>query len=269
MSEQTVSSIDDPRLDPFRDLKRTNRTRHENHFIAEGIRVVQRLLSSDFAVRSIVIDQAHRERFPEDLGERTDLFVLPTELASSLVGFRFHAGVLACGERPVVEQFDHWMSKLGDHRTLVVCPRITDPENIGTLIRLCAGFGIDGLIVGTQSTDPFSRRSIRVSMGHAFSLPIYQSDNLLHDLTSLRNHYGYQRIAVELTDDAVPLQQIQRSKRSLLMFGNETDGLANEYLAVADISTLIPMHGQVDSLNVAISAAIVMYHLSCCEERQA
>ncbi|MCA8998679.1 MAG: RNA methyltransferase [Planctomycetaceae bacterium] len=262
MSEYLLSSTDDPRLDPYRDLKRTNRTRGSRHFIAEGIRVVERLLASDFEVQSVVVDEAHRRRFPEDLGERTDVFVLPSKLANELVGYRFHAGVLGCGERPAERRLVDWIETLTSHRLLVCCPRITDPENIGTIIRLCAGFGVDGLLVGTQSTDPFSRRSIRVSMGHAFSLPIQESSNLMVDLLQLRQDFDYEIVAVEVTDTAETLKDYRPGPRSVLLFGNESDGLSRELIDFSDRATMIPMHGQVDSLNVAISAAIVMHHVT-------
>lgn len=223
---------------------------------------MQRLLRSDFQIRSIVVSEAHLARLPADLSQRLDVFVLPVELASELVGFKFHAGVLACVERPAKKALNDWLDQLAGHQTFIACPRLTDPENMGTMIRLAAGFGVSGLLVGEQSTDAFSRRSVRVSMGHAFALPIYQSENMLSDIRHLAEEHDFEIVSVELTDDAIPLHTFQPGQRTLLLFGNETDGLSADYLETSQQTVMIPMSGQVDSLNVANSAAIVLYHLT-------
>lgn len=263
VGEFRISSLEDPRLEPFRHLKRTNTTRWSPHFIAEGIRVVERLLAGDFPVASVLVSEPYRHRFPADLGERTTVLTIPQPLVELLVGYQFHAGVLACGLHKPETSLDDWLNLQAPPALLVACPRITDPENLGTIIRLGAGFGAGGLMVGRKSTAPFSRRSIRVSMGHVFALPIRQPVDDLAELRSLRRDYGYEIVAVELTPDAIPLKYFRPGPRTCLLFGNESDGLSPEYLAAADRTVMIPMHGQVDSLNVAISAAIVLNH--CAE----
>ena len=70
--------------------------------------------------------------------------------------------------------------------TIVVCPDIANTENLGTLIRIAAGFGADAMVLGERSCNPFYRQSVRVSMGTVFSLPIVESKNILSDLRRLR-----------------------------------------------------------------------------------
>ncbi len=100
MPTEIIESLDDPRLDPYRNLKSTNRTRWSNQFIAEGMLVVERLLASDFEVVSVVASRKMElgkscRWCPSDC----PLYLLEHTLAEQLVGYTFHTGVLACGVR--------------------------------------------------------------------------------------------------------------------------------------------------------------------------
>ena len=102
--------------------------------------------------------------------------------------------VAAAGKRRESPSISEWLpTETTLPELVVVCPRITDPDNLGTLIRLCVGFGVRALLLGPGSTDPFSRRVLRVSMGHAFFLPICLPIVMvaagLGNLISLRNRF--------------------------------------------------------------------------------
>src|SRR5438045_6257352 len=104
---------------------------------------------------------------------------------------------------------------------LVILPDIHSVENIGSLVRLSAGFGADAIILGERCHDPFWRQSVRVSMGTIFTLPLVQSDNLLHDLRRLRREWGIELIATVLDASAEPLENAKRKPRMALLFGGE------------------------------------------------
>ena len=96
---EIIDSLDDPRLDPYRNLKSTNRTRWSNQFIAEGLLVVERLLASDFEVVSVVATRKMERQVVPLVPKDCPLLLLEHTLAEQLVGYTFHAGVLACGVR--------------------------------------------------------------------------------------------------------------------------------------------------------------------------
>lgn len=258
-----IDDLSDPRLDPYRSLKLSNQTRHGRHLIAEGHRVVRRLVESDFGVDSILVTDRRAHVISDIDAERNTIYLLPEDLASQLVGFEFHGGVVAAGWRkpsPALSEFLPAVPTAAD--LIVVCPRITDPDNLGTLIRLCVGFGVRGLLLGPGSTDPYSRRVLRVSMGHAFFMPIIEAEDLAPPLTAMRERYGYQFLATVLDQSARRLDEFPFGGPGAptgLLFGNEADGLPDEWIQFCDEQVTIPMGPQADSLNVAVSAGIFLH----------
>lgn len=263
MSIEHINDLSDPRLAPYRSLKQSNLTRWSGLFIAEGEKVVRRLLTSRYVTRSILLSErkAHLARGLEFAGHQ--VFVLPQSLAEELVGYGFHAGVLACGERPEGTTLKSLIAPPPPSmqtQVAVVCARITDPDNLGTMFRLCAAFGAGPLILGPGSSDPLSRRTLRVSMGYALHVPMMESENLFLDLARLKKE-GYMLAATVLDPNASQLRHFTSwHYRIALLFGNEADGLDRECIDQANMRVTIPMSGGTDSLNVALAAGIFLHH---------
>lgn len=263
----SLTDLNDPRLDPYRNLKLTNQTRTTGPLIAEGHRVVRRLVDSDFAVESIVVSERRKHTIDDIDSDRYQIYVIPEEVGTQLVGFEFHAGVLAAGKRRESPSISEWLPRNATASELVVvCPRITDPDNLGTLMRLCVGFGVRALLLGPGSTDPYSRRVLRVSMGHAFFLPIVQTDDLAPHLIALRERHGFKFLATVLDETATPLDQFPFGgtsdgvpTRMGLLLGNEADGLEPEWINFCHDRVTIPMGPQADSLNVSVAAGIFLH----------
>ncbi|WP_437202608.1 TrmH family RNA methyltransferase [Planctomicrobium sp. SH664] len=261
MPEIQLDQLDDPRLLPYRDLKKTNLTRWSGQFIAEGIRVVERLLASGLQIESVLITQEQRHRLPAEMGQRTTVLVVPQSLAELIVGYRFHAGVLACARRPDNPELRSLVARTSDRSLLIGCPQTTDPDNLGNIIRIGAAFGISGLLAGQETADLYSRRTLRVSMGNAFQLPMRLSDDFAADLRQLQSQ-GYQIVASCLSPQAIPLREFVPSSRMVLLLGNEANGLEETLLQLADQQVVIPMAAGVDSLNVSIATGILLYELT-------
>lgn len=255
-----LSTLDDPRLEPYRDLKSTNLTRWSGRFIAEGRRVVRRLLESDFVTESILLSERKCDFLESGVPDDVDVLLVPQTLAEELVGYNFHQGVMACGRRKAPRDLAAVIpADAGVAALLVACPRMTDPDNLGGLIRLCAAFGVRGLLLGRGCADPFSRRTLRISMGAAFKLPIVDCDDLAADLRRLREDYGLRLSATLLDESAVPLSRTANASRRVLLFGNEADGLEPEWVALCDERLTIPMAASADSLNVTVAAGIFLH----------
>jgi tRNA G18 (ribose-2'-O)-methylase SpoU len=255
-----ISSIDDPRLEPYRNLKDTNRTRWAGLFIAEGEKLVRRLLASDYPIESILLSDRHEQQLAPLAPPDAPLWIVPDALVETLVGFNFHRGILACGRRkpqPRLEQ----LAPLDRRVTLIVCPNVQDPENLGSILRIGAALGGDGVIVGMAAADPFSRRVLRVSMGAALRVPVRQSPDLAADLRQLAGPLGVQLAATVLDPMAEPLAGAARPERFALLLGSEGHGLPPEIVAQCHRKITIPMHGGTDSLNVAVAAGILLYQL--------
>jgi tRNA G18 (ribose-2'-O)-methylase SpoU len=264
MPIELVTALDDLRLAPYANVRQTNLTRWSGLFIAEGRRVVERLLASEYRVESVLVsDRRHEAMLATWPAERLDsvpLLVVPQQLAEHLVGYNFHAGVLACGRRFAPFGVAETLAVCRHSQTVVACPRITGPDNLGAILRCCAALGIDAVLLGAGSCDPFSRRVLRVSMGAAFTLPIAESPTLQSDLLAARDADGWQLIAATIDEAAEPLCDAIRLQRIVLVLGNEADGLDETWRAACDRRVMIPMASAVDSLNVAVAAGVMLHH---------
>jgi len=255
-----IQNLDDRRLEVYREIRNSSLVRNHRKFIAEGWRVVDRMLDQGIEVESILISERKAETLGPKFTDHADVFVLSQPEAETLIGYNFHAGILACGLEPANADLEHLVRK---NAPIVCCPNMTRPDNLGSLIRLAAGFGMAGLLVGSKTADPYLRRVIRVSMGTIFSLPIRVSDSLERDLDELKR-LNFKFIAAESTDTSIPLDNASRDafpSKSVLLLGNEAEGLNETDLARADERLHIPMAEGVDSLNVTYAAAIFMYEM--------
>lgn len=224
-------------MDDWQTLLRKRET--PETFVVEGRFAVDRLLASEYEVlRTLVVG--------------TDL---TRAQASELTGYPFHRGVLALARKPP----NPALSALISTAPLVVLPEIADPGNLGTIIRNTAALGGSGVLLG-KGCSPFNAKAVRSSAGTLFSLPFRRSEDLLTDLKELRQTHHL--LATALTPVAVPLTEISLPPRPLaLLLGAEDFGLSPEVLSLCDQQTYLPMARSIDSLNVASSSAIFLYHL--------
>lgn len=262
MSLLPVTSLADPRVALYRNLKDRELDRGGRWFIAEGAYIVRRLLASDFPVESVFATDRLAAEMAPLIPADVPVYVAPPAVMAGVLGFNFHSGVLACGRRKPPATLEQVVPNDRDRLTLVVCPDLSNVENVGSVVRLSAGFGADALVLGEQCHDPFWRQSVRVSMGTIFTLPLFQSGNLLRDLGRLRAEWGVQLAATVLGADAEPLGRATRPAKFGLLFGGEAQGLGPAYVAACDRRVTIPMAMGTDSLNVAVAAGIFLYHFT-------
>lgn len=256
-----IDDLQDPRLLPFRGMRTANWTAGSGWFIAEGPRLVERLLSSGFSVHSLLVSSKYladwRGRLPADV----PTLVVSEEHISELLGFQFHRGVIACGERkPPLVLREALADPLPPEATLVAVHGVQDPENLGGILRSCAALGIEHVLVGPGSADPLCRRVLRVSMGTALKLKLIKSTNFESDLAWLREHHGALSVATTLAADSEPLEQAHRDSPLVILLGNEAHGLPLRLQQLADRRVRIDMRLGTDSLNVSVAAGIVLHY---------
>ena len=193
--------------------------------------------------------------------DNVPVYTAPRRCSARIIGFHLHQGVLAAGRRRP-EMTLHEMLGPADDRPLgiIICPRITKPENMGLIFRVAAGLGADGLLLGPECCDPFSRRCLRVSMG-AVSGPVRKSSDLAADVAELRERWGVEMLAAVLDERAVPLARVCWPRRAAVMLGNEFDGLADRWLSCCSQRATIPMARKTDSLNLGVAARIFVHEM--------
>jgi tRNA G18 (ribose-2'-O)-methylase SpoU len=257
-----VKSFDDPRLAPYRNLKERDLARDGDRFIAEGENLVKRLLASRLVTESVLLAERRVAEIAPQVPQHIPVYAAPSSVVNQVLGYKFHSGVMAVGVRPASPSIDDIISRGGERIMLVVCPEVEKTDNLGALIRICAAFGVDAMILGERSCDPFFRQSVRVSMGTAFYLPIVRSVDLTRDLLRLKGEFGVELVATVLQEDAEPLDQVATPARLGLLLGNEAQGLGAEWVELCQRRVTIPMKLGTDSLNVAVAAGVFLYHFT-------
>lgn len=256
-----VDSADDPRLADYVALNDVDlRTRFEpprGLFIAEGELVLSRALAAGYRLRSLLTSPKWLTQVDGlDLGG-APVYVADPALLERLIGFHVHRGLLASVHRRAPLPVEHLLATA---QRLVVLEDVNSHTNLGAIFRCAAGLGMDGVLLSPSCTDPLYRRSVRVSMGEVFAVPWARATawpEQLHDLANC----GFTLLALTPDPSAVPLSDVDLSgvDRRAVLLGAEGSGLSRKAMAAARLLVRIPMHGGVDSLNVAAAAAVTFF----------
>lgn len=277
---QKISSLDLPELAPYRTLRRPLAHEAEGIFVAEGEKVVRRLLTSHFPTISVVMPEKWLPEFTPLLAARPEpdiaVFLTPDkQVLQELIGFSMYQGILAVGKIPAPITLDTILANSPHPRLFVATDGLASAENVGALVRNCAAFGTQALIVGETSSSPFLRRSVRNSMGTIFDLSVVelaklgqrhqyteklhaQPHTLVQCLQELKRH-GVRCLAAHPHEERRSLWQADFSSDCCIVFGSEGDGISAPVLACCDDAVAIPMAPGIDSLNVTAAAAAFLY----------
>ena len=258
---QPITSFDAPELAPYRTMRRPAEHARQGIFVAEGDKVVQRLLESHFHIISVVLPENRLEEFRpllESRPEHFNVYLAERKFLVTLVGIELFQGVLAVGKIPRTFSLPDLLAQSPSPRLFATVEGLTNAENIGLLVRNCAAFGTQGLIVGPTCCSPFLRRAVRNSMGTIFQMPVVETTDLIQSLRELRAA-GVRCIAAHPHTDKKTPARTEFTGDCCVVFGSEGQGISPEVLAACDEAVAIPMSGNVDSLNVGEAAAVFLY----------
>ena len=164
-----------------------------------------------------------------------------------ITGYKMHQGIMALGVKPPNTPLKEMQG------AALVLNGIVDPENVGAIARNAVAFGVTNLIVGTYTSPPYLRRTIKVSRGALFQMKVHITNNLPHLLKE-------RCVATSLSSQTIPLKEAHFPKDPYFIFGRESTGIDPEILKAAPLHIKIPIDPIVDSLNVAVASGIVLYH---------
>lgn len=236
--------------------------RRDGIFIAEGPKVVERLLDSHFGVVSLLVSEEWLESLRPKLETRPEpeipVYLAPKAVLNEITGFHLFQGALAIGRIPSPLALGSMLDAAPSSPLLVAAEQLTSAENMGMLVRNCAGFGAHGLIVGETCVSPYLRRAVRNSMGTLFKVPVVESGRLVDSLRALRAR-GIGCIAAHPHTDQVILPECDLRRGCCIVLGSEGYGISPEVLAQCDQAAAIPMAPGVDSLNVGNAGAVFLY----------
>ena len=265
MTFHHLDSADDPRVSDYTRLTdvhlRKLREPAEGMYIAESSRVLRRALAAGHRPRSFFLAEKWREDLADVFAQYPDVpaYIGSAALLEDITGFHLHRGAMAAMQRPAPVPLPEL---LAGARRVAVLEDIVDHTNVGAIFRSATALGVDAVLVSPRCGDPLYRRSVRVSMGTVFQVPWARLEDWAADLQLLRAH-GFTLAALELTDDAVDLDELAAREpgKLALVLGTEGAGMSAGTLAAVDLAVKIPMRAGVDSLNVAAASAVAFWEL--------
>jgi tRNA G18 (ribose-2'-O)-methylase SpoU len=232
--------------------------------VAEGRLVVQRLIDDGrYAIRSILVSRAALTALQPEV-DRLDpavcVYVVPLEHFLDITGFNIHRGCLALVERPAPVAPQHLVQGA---TLIVVLEEVANADNVGGIFRNAAAFCADAVLLSPGCCDPLYRKAIRTSMAAALRVPFARLTDWPADLRML-DRAGIEAVALTPDASAVPLEDFAAAapRRLALLLGAEGQGLSGPALSAARHQVRIPIHSDVDSLNVAVAAGIALSRLS-------
>lgn len=237
--------------------------RRQRAFLVEGVRQIDRAIAHGWEIRALLYPlDTRRSSWAADAlttSEAEVHYALAPALHRKLSGRNEGSELLALVGTP-----DDDLARIapGDPPLIVVVDRSHSPGNLGTAIRSCDALGADGLIMTGHAVDLYHPDTVAASIGSLFALPVVRAPSH-HDLLPLferiRRDFGDLQLVATSAHAPHPLYDCNFWRPTVLLVGNETDGLSRAYRDLADIEITIPMQGSATSLNVACATSILLY----------
>ena len=259
-----VLSLDDPDLHPYKTLRRPLAHQRNGIFVAEGEKVVRKLLESTLDVLTVLLTPEWLVVYRPLLEKRAGdfcVFVAHKKLVEVIVGYNLHQGIMAVARIPHSRTLLQAIMQSKRPALFVAVEGLTNAENLGVLVRNCAAFNVDALLVGETSSSPYLRRAVRNSLGTVFTLTVVHPANLVEAIGDLKSNHSMRVIAAHPHAEQTMLHQASLDVDCCVIFGSEGEGISSAVLAACNESVAIPMREGVDSLNVGSASAVFLYEV--------
>jgi len=222
-------------------------------YLIEGENLLEEAVREGAAVDTVLMRKGYRGRVQPELSDRT--FALEPKLFDKLALTDTSQGILAVVRKPDISPAD--FVEKGAAGNFVVLDRLQDPGNIGTIIRTADAAGYSLVVAMKGTADVFSPKVVRAAAGSLFRVPVVFMDDY-DELAAFVKAAGG-KLAATCFDTDRYYYDVDQTKNTALIIGNECNGIAPELIERADVKIKIPMAGTIESLNAAVAAAILMY----------
>jgi TrmH family RNA methyltransferase len=232
----------------------------ERSFLVEGVRLCQELLASQLTVTDIVFaeklltNETGQGILAAAAQKKIQVWESSEEMLQKLCDTTTPQPVVACARMREIA----WPAAFVNGRRWLVLSDVSDPGNVGTLLRAAEAFGWDGVLCSGNTSDLYNPKVIRAAMGSAFRLPVQQVEKQV--LLSFFEGNGVTSVASTPGSGDTPPFATLPAKLALVM-GNEAHGLDEAWLAHTAMRVQLPMAAHIDSLNVAVAGGILLFLL--------
>lgn len=250
-----ITDTNDPRVAEFISIRDHVLNSH-NLIVVEAEKLFLQFRASGRKIHKILATPDFINRFKLS-GD--NIFSADKKILESVAGFKIHFEVLLLAEKPQ----DSKLEEL--HERIILLNGLSSPENVGSIVRSSAAFGINSIILDEKTCSPFLRRCIRVSMGNIFSMKTYHSINVRGDLKKLKE-LGHVILSTANVPGSIDLKKFNFPNKCVLIIGSEGHGIDQDIIDNSDYVLKIKIDQQVAHLNAANAAAIFLSEMSSLKE---
>jgi TrmH family RNA methyltransferase len=234
----------------------------DGRVLLDGQHLVEEALASGLRLELAAFSERHVPGRLEALADRTRAAGVRTiavteEVLAAISPVQHPSGVVAIASRPITS-VDAVLERTP--QLVLMLSDVQDPGNVGAIIRAAEACGATGIVTGDATADPHGWKALRGSMGSTFRLPIATRQSLT-DVAASARRTGV-RVLATVPRDGTPLPEVDLRGPSAILLGGEGPGLPQSLIGEADERITIPMRHPVESLNVAIAAALILYEAS-------
>ncbi len=251
-----ITSTSNAQIKKLLQLQRKSKARNEEQvFLAEGLRMF--LEVPEDRVQRVYISETFYYKKKQELNlDRFSVEILSDTVFQHVSDTKTPQGILC-----VVQQKKYEIEELLklENPHFIVLDNLQDPGNLGTIVRTAEGAGVNAVFLSKESVDIYNPKTIRSTMGSVYRMPVVYVDDLLELLDTFKKK-GIKSYAAHLEGEKAYDKENYQTGTAILV-GNEGSGLRDEVAAHADVWVKIPMQGQVESLNAAIAASILMFEV--------
>lgn len=253
-----ISSASNKQIKQVIQLGQKAKLRHElKQFIVEGIKMYNEI-PEDKIITTFIKESYYNENKDNFIGKKLHNFeIVSDKIFDGMSQTKTPQGILAIVKQPEYD-FEEIISR--ESSKLLFLEDVRDPGNIGTMIRTAEGAGFDGIVLSKESVDMFNPKVVRSTMGAIYRVPFIYEENFSKTLKDKYVASGYNLYAAHL-EGATNYTSVEYNKKTGIIIGNEANGISDEVVKVAQNMIKIPMEGKVESLNAAVSAALIMYEV--------
>ncbi len=252
-----ISSKDNPLIKFVSLLQTSAKHRKQNGlFVLEGLRICCDAYENNIKFDKLIVSESAFAKYNEHINtfsaNSEGCYILNENLFKKISDTNTPQGVIAIAKMPI---FTSISSGKGRY---IALENLADPSNLGAIARTAEALGVNGIIISSDSCDPYAPKSLRSSMGTLLRVPLYIVDDINGFIA--KNNLRAFACVVEKTAESITLQQFKDG--DVLLIGNEANGLSDAAKRSAHRCITIKMQGKAESLNAAAAAAIAMWEMT-------
>ena len=257
---QKVIGQKDPVMKLLRELQNETGRERNNKFFVEGVELISRAIDFGAETEDIILDDKFchtgegEQLLAKAVSAGINVHSSTYGLLSKILEAKPVPACLAIVKRQLSSVTDILQAP---YPLVTLVEHGESADNLGMLLRSADAAGVSGVMLSTDTTDPFSRRSVRASRGAVFTVPICAVHNCAEVLTTARDD-GFQIVAASASADT-DYAEIDYRVPTVVVLGNEHTGISSDVRNLSNAVVRIPMLGRMSSLNISVAASILLY----------